>query len=144
MFNVKHINVSVSYVTGSIFSSQRERQLVAFLPLYYYPEGGGWWGDRRCAILQTPYINSVAPPPLKRHWTSVAERRTPIGSARRRSRPLRFLVVVVKRRRQSGYIADVPRRRRRPASPRVTLIQPQKKPCECECLLCHQLFSGHV
>lgn len=49
-------------------------------PLCWYPEGG-WRGDRRCAILQTPYVNIVAPPPLERHWASVAERRAAIGCA---------------------------------------------------------------
>lgn len=64
-----------------------------------HPEG---WRMARCAIFPFRYVNSLATPTLERHWTERRRLCALIGGARRRSGPLRFLVVAVKHRLYAG------------------------------------------
>ncbi|KAK2857082.1 hypothetical protein Q5P01_005817 [Channa striata] len=69
-----------------------------------------------CKIAFTDVI-IVAPPSLQRHCPGAAERRVPIGSPRRQSAHLRFLIPAVKQK-----LTTTDAWRRRPASPRARFI----------------------
>lgn len=107
----------------------------------YYPGGGGWRGDWRCASFPSLYVNNVAPPPLERHWTSLSECCVPdwLSAASLEAAQLPGCSCQT----QVWIITDV--LSRRPATPRASFIQPQnKKSCKWGCLLCHRLFWGDI
>lgn len=91
------------FLKASCAERQRKRQLVALLSLFIniLKEED----ERETSVVQSLplyYVNYVAPRPLERYWTSVSERCVLIGSSRRRSPPLCFLVVAVKHQQRFG------------------------------------------